>query len=183
MISCSMTDVPDPGGERKRQAPATGLFNGETFNMPYSYQYPHMAVTVDAVLVAEGARGPTVLLIKRANDPFKDSWALPGGYVDMNEEALAAAERELAEETNIHGIKLSFLNYFDAIHRDPRERTLSLAFFGCVDEEMVNAAAADDASDVGWFSSAALPPLAFDHANIIDCAIKAYKSKASRRAD
>jgi 8-oxo-dGTP diphosphatase len=141
--------------------------------MPYTYQYPHMAVTVDAVVFK---RDPdSVLLIKRGKAPFEGAWALPGGFVDMTETCEAAAHRELAEETGLAGVELRFLHYFDAVDRDPRERTLALAFWGIADGS-ADVSAADDAVDVRWHSIAQLPELAFDHAQVIERALSDWRS-------
>lgn len=138
--------------------------------MPYTYQYPHMAVTVDAVVFRDGD-APSVLLIKRGREPHAGKWALPGGVVDMTETLLAAAHRELEEETGLSGVDLQFLHYFDAVDRDPRERTLSLAFWGVVSAGADVVAAGDDAADVVWHPIVALPPLAFDHAEVLERAV------------
>ncbi|MBS0335158.1 MAG: NUDIX hydrolase [Proteobacteria bacterium] len=144
--------------------------------MPFTYDYPHMALTADAVLLAQGAP-PKVLLIQRAKPPFQGRWAIPGGFVDMEERIADAAARELAEETGVTGVALNFLGYFDAIGRDPRERTLSLAFWGAVaDEAAIHAAAADDAAALAWHPVDRLPPLAFDHADILAAALAAASS-------
>ena len=141
--------------------------------MAYTYAHPHMAVTVDAVVFGEGLDGREVLLIRRARDPFKDRWALPGGYVDIDETVAAAARRELSEEAGLDVPDLAFLGYFDAVDRDPRERTLSLAFTGRVDRDQARIKAGDDAAEARWFPVSALPELAFDHGVIIERAIKA----------
>jgi 8-oxo-dGTP diphosphatase len=141
--------------------------------MPYTYQYPHMAVTVDAVVFREAP--DSVLLIKRGRAPFEGKWAIPGGFVDMTETCEAAAHRELAEETGLTGVGLRFLHYFDAVERDPRERTLALAFWGVADGA-AEVKAADDAADVRWHPIAQLPELAFDHAEIIARAISAWRT-------
>jgi len=141
--------------------------------MPYAYDHPHMAVTADAVVLTR-EDPPRVLLIQRAQPPFRGHWAIPGGFVDMDERAAAAAARELAEETGVTGVSLSFLGYFDTVGRDPRERTLSLAFWGTVaDATAAPAAAADDAADLAWKPIDCLPPLAFDHAEILAAAVRA----------
>lgn len=141
--------------------------------MPYTYEYPHMAVTVDAVVFK---RDPdSVLLIRRGEPPFAGAWALPGGFVDMTETCESAAHRELAEETGLEGVELRFLHYFDAVDRDPRERTLALAFWGLADGAAV-VQAADDAADVRWYAIARLPELAFDHAQVIERALSAWRS-------
>lgn len=135
--------------------------------MPYTYPHPRMAVTADVVLF-ELASPPRVLLIKRAQAPFAGRWALPGGFVDMDETALAGAARELLEETGARGVDLTFLGYFDAVDRDPRGRTLSLAFWAVVAQGAVAVQASDDASDARWHPVTALPELAFDHALILE---------------
>ncbi len=141
--------------------------------MPFTYDYPHMAVTVDAVLF-ELTDPPRVLLIERGHEPFKGKWAIPGGYVEMDEQVHVAAERELAEETGVEGIALTFLGYFDGVDRDPRERTLSLAFWGTVPPNSVAITASDDACDARWRSILELPELAFDHQLILERAIDAF---------
>lgn len=146
--------------------------------MPYSYQYPHMAVTVDAVVFSRGAT-PKVLLIKRARAPHKGCWAIPGGFVDLEETCLNAARRELHEETGLRDVELRFLHYFDAVDRDPRERTLSLVFWGLVDESAMSVSAADDASEVDWFVVDKLPKLAFDHAAVLARAIRELHASGS----
>ena len=141
--------------------------------MPYTYQYPHMAVTVDAVVFK---RDPdSVLLIKRGKAPFAGAWALPGGFVDMTESCEAAVRRELAEETGLEGVELRFLHYFDAVDRDPRERTLALSCWGVADSAAV-VNGADDAADARWHPVAQLPELAFDHAQVIDRALNVWRS-------
>jgi 8-oxo-dGTP diphosphatase len=139
--------------------------------MSYTYKYPHMAVTVDVVLFALDPDGAKVLLIQRKNEPFKGDWAFPGGFVDMDETAVAAARRELAEETGVAAPELTFLGYFDAIDRDPRERTLALAFLGKAASSRLALTAGDDAAATRWFRIDDLPPLAFDHADIMDAAL------------
>lgn len=140
--------------------------------MGYTYEHPRMAVTVDvALFAADGA--PDVLLIQRGKEPFAGKWALPGGFVDMDERAADAASRELAEETGVEGVYLTFLDYFDAIDRDPRGRTLSLTFWGVAQQADTPVRAEDDAADVRWFPVTALPPLAFDHDCIVAEALRA----------
>ncbi|WP_245539769.1 NUDIX domain-containing protein [Psychroflexus tropicus] len=117
-----------------------------------------------------------VLLIHRKNEPFQHQWALPGGFVESTELVKEACARELLEET---GLKLEaatfhFVNYYDSIQRDPRGRTLSLAFTSIITKR-VQTEANDDAADAGWFALENLPTLAFDHYTIIQDAIKLNK--------
>lgn len=142
--------------------------------MGYTYEHPRMAVTVDVALFAVDGT-PDILLIQRGKEPFAGKWALPGGFIDMEERAADAAARELAEETGVEGVQLVFLDYFDAINRDPRGRTLSLTFRGVAERAETPIRADDDAADVRWFPVAALPPLAFDHDRIVAEALSALR--------
>jgi 8-oxo-dGTP diphosphatase len=143
--------------------------------MPYTYEFPHMAVTADAVVFRQ-SRVAEVLLIKRGDAPHAGKWALPGGFVELTETCASAVHRELAEETGLQGVDLKFLDYFDALDRDPRERTLSLAFWGVVGESAAVARAGDDAAEVAWHAIDALPELAFDHAEVLARAIHKWRS-------
>ncbi len=138
--------------------------------MPYTYEYPRFAVTVDAVLLACENDDRYVLLIQRGNPPFENMWALPGGYVDMEETTAIAAARELAEETGVEGIALQRLDVFDKIDRHPTERNISVAYYAILDTRL-DARAHDDAKDLRWFNIDELPDLAFDHHDIVQCAI------------
>jgi 8-oxo-dGTP diphosphatase len=131
----------------------------------YQYKYPRPAVTVDIILISRG-EAPEVLLIKRLNEPFAGKWALPGGFMDMDETLEEAALRELKEETGADGIVLHQLHAFSALDRDPRHRTVSVVFYGFV-EEMPAIQAGSDAHEADWFPLYKLPPLAFDHAHIM----------------
>lgn len=146
--------------------------------MEYCYKYPRPALTVDAIVIArEGNPVPaspvsvlpspaSLLLIQRESDPFKGKWALPGGFVDMDETVKEAAVRELKEETGIEGIDLEQFHVFDAPDRDPRERTISVVHYGFTDKPLP-VTGSDDAQDARWFPLDALPELAFDHEEII----------------
>jgi 8-oxo-dGTP diphosphatase len=136
----------------------------------YTYEYPRPAVTVDAVVIRKNISGPEVLLIQRANEPFKNMWALPGGFLDMNETLEEAIHRELEEETNIKNLRLEQLHTFSALYRDPRGRTISTVFWGLLQDDQ-QAVAGDDASNADWFHLADLPPLAFDHNEVIEKAL------------
>jgi len=135
--------------------------------MAYTYDYPHFALTVDAVIFSKSDVGLNVLLIRRAKEPFKDCWAFPGGYVNIDEAIDNAVNRELKEETNISNVTLKRFDIFDAITRDPRERTVSVAYYGFVNGSNVPIKGGDDAKDAKWFSVNNLPELAFDHSIIL----------------
>ena len=134
--------------------------------MSYTYKYPRPAVTVDMLVFREQKSQLEILLIRRNHEPFEGKWALPGGFMDMNETLEEAAARELHEETGLKDISLTQLKAYSAIHRDPRHRTVSVAFMGFLtgNQEPV---AGDDARETAWFPVQKLPPLAFDHQQII----------------
>jgi 8-oxo-dGTP diphosphatase len=140
------------------------------------YDYPRPAVTVDVVIVTREAR-PRVLLIRRKHDPFAGKWAIPGGFVDENEPLEDAAQRELFEETGVRQARLEQLGAFGDPGRDPRGWTISVAFLAEIPAKSAKATAADDAAEVGWHRLDRLPPLAFDHAEILACARKRLKQK------
>lgn len=124
-------------------------------------------VTVDILIINDTTE--EILLIKRLNEPFKDYWALPGGFVDENEDLEEAAHRELKEETNLEVEDLYQLGAFGAPGRDPRGRMISIAYLG-YSSDVENAKAMDDAKELKWFKINDLPKLAFDHKEIIDLA-------------
>ena len=146
--------------------------------MPYTYKYPRPAVTVDAVLFGlASSHQLKVLLIQRKKAPFINDWALPGGFVDLAEDLTTAALRELEEETGVKNIFLEQLFTFGAPNRDPRGRTISVAYYGLVNLSEHPVKAASDAKNVAWFDLDNLPKLAFDHANIIKAAIQRLRGK------
>ncbi|MDM1352147.1 NUDIX hydrolase [Myroides marinus] len=127
-------------------------------------------VTVDVVLFKKYADFLHILLIKRKNEPFRDYWALPGGFVDENEALEVAAKRELSEETSISVEEVTQIKAYGKPFRDPRSHMVTVAFYGEVGEEVVGQAA-DDAKELKWFRIDELPPLAFDHLDIVRDAI------------
>lgn len=132
-------------------------------------------LTVDAVIVKKTQSDYSILLIKRANEPFKNDWALPGGFVDQDEDLMDAAIRELFEETTIKTDHLEQIGAFGKPFRDPRSHTVSVAYFGMVPENAV-AIAADDAKEAAWFPIKELPKLAFDHQEIVTLALQKFIS-------
>lgn len=130
-------------------------------------------VTVDAVILRK-SDDFELLLIKRKNEPFKDCWALPGGFVDENEDLKTAAIRELEEETQIKVTDLEQIGAFGKPFRDPRGHMISVAYFGFVPENTI-AVAADDAKETGWFSVKDLPKLAFDHLDIVTLTLQKFQ--------
>lgn len=146
--------------------------------MSFSYKYARPAVTTDVVLLLKDEGKWYVLLIKRKYDPYQDHWALPGGFLDQNEDPDLGVARELKEETGITGIQLRQLGFWGRPDRDPRGHTVSLVYWACIDCNRPDAAAADDAKDLKWYPLDALPPLAFDHTCIIKTARSLIPSQA-----
>ena len=133
----------------------------------YNYRYPRPAVTVDALVFFRNNHTVYVLLIQRGNEPFKGKWALPGGFVNLDELLETACKRELKEETGLFLEHLVQFKTFDAIDRDPRHRTLSVVFSAGL-EEKKPVRGGDDANRADWFSIHRLPDMAFDHRAIIE---------------
>lgn len=127
----------------------------------------------DVVLLTAGEASQSILLIRRKFEPFEGRWALPGGRLELAEDIADGAARELAEETNITGVSLVQVGAFGKPGRDPRGRVISVAFLGRIPAAQKGLAkASDDAAEAHWYPLDALPPLAFDHADIIAAALK-----------
>lgn len=145
--------------------------------MAFTYRYPRAALTVDCVVFGFDDGALKLLLIKRGIDPFKNAWALPGGFVKPEETLDAAALRELEEETGLRDVYLEQLYTFGEIDRDPRERVISVAYFALVRREQHLPEADTDAADAAWFELGDLPPLAFDHSEILRAALERLRGK------
>jgi 8-oxo-dGTP diphosphatase len=145
--------------------------------MTYTYNYPRAALTVDCVVFGFDEGELKVLLIKRALDPFKGKWALPGGFVHVDETLDDAARRELEEEAGLKDVFLEQLYTFGAVGRDPRERVVSVAYYALVKLAAHETRAATDAADAQWFPISELPNLAFDHAEILAAALLRLQGK------
>jgi 8-oxo-dGTP diphosphatase len=145
--------------------------------MGFTYKHPHPAVTVDIAIFSIRHDALHVLLIKRAEAPFAGQWALPGGFVGIDEALEAAAARELKEETGVDAGYLEQLYTFGAPARDPRERVISVAYFALIPSDKLEIKAATDAEGVAWYPVAELPPLAFDHAEILAAALARLQAK------
>ena len=144
--------------------------------MIYTYAYPRPAVTVDIIVLNEIEESSQILLIERKQEPFKNQWALPGGFVDIDEEIKNAAYRELEEETSIKEINLTQFHTFGKIDRDPRGRTISIIYSGTLLNMNQKIEAGDDAKNLKWFDINNLPKIAFDHNDIIDKFLQYKKS-------
>lgn len=140
-------------------------------------KYERPSVTVDVVMMSLRQRVLQVLLVKRRSWPFEGMWAIPGGFVNIDESLEAAAKRELQEETSVEDVYLEQLYTFGDPGRDPRTRVITVVYFALLDSERLQVRAASDAADVGWFSVYDLPPLAFDHAKILDYALNRLRGK------
>jgi 8-oxo-dGTP diphosphatase len=138
----------------------------------FSYEYPRPAVTVDCVVLGEAEGRLQVLLVQRGDPPFVGAWALPGGYVNIDEVLDAAAKRELEEETGLTGVALEQLYTFGALDRHPTDRVITVAYFALVNPTDHAPRAASDAKKVAWFAVDALPELAFDHQHIVNVALE-----------
>ncbi|MCQ2959944.1 MAG: NUDIX hydrolase [Bacteroidales bacterium] len=144
-------------------------------NGPYSYKYPRPSVTTDCVVFGYDSDGLRILLIERGIEPFKGKWALPGGFMQMNETLEECARRELQEET---GLKLEYLEQFFSfsdVNRDPRGRVVTVAFLALVKTQDV--VGGDDATRAVWFSLSNMPPLAFDHEEIYRMALAKLRER------
>ena len=138
--------------------------------MSFTYKYPRPAVTADvAVITTE--QEPKVLLIQRGNEPYKGHWAFPGGFMDMDETTEQCAIRELEEETGLQVSEVKQIGAYSKVDRDPRGRTITVAYLARIaNAEKVNGQ--DDAAKAEWFPINNLPPLAFDHEDIMKDAIE-----------
>ena len=139
----------------------------------FCYDYPRPAVTIDIVVFSDDALD--VLLIQRKHPPFEGHWALPGGFIEMEEPLETSARRELEEETGVTDVALTEVGAFGAPSRDPRGRVITIAYATVVEKSTVNVKAGSDASAVGWFLNTDLPKLAFDHSEIIQKALETLK--------
>lgn len=149
--------------------------------MSFTYEYPRPALAVDCVVFGLAQDGLAVLLVERALPPFDGSWALPGGFVRLDETLDDAARRELVEESGIELAHLEQLYTFGDLGRDPRERVVSVAYFALVKQVDHAPRASTDARRAAWFPARAAPPLAFDHAKILDVGMARLRSKVRYR--
>ena len=142
--------------------------------MVYKYKYPRPAVTADCVVFTKGDT-PKVLLIKRKNEPYKGCWAFPGGFLNMDETLMQCACRELQEETGIGDgiLDIKEIGSYSKVDRDPRGRTITVAFLVLVKDEK-EVKGQDDAAEAKWFPVAEIPQLAFDHDDILVDALVEY---------
>jgi len=142
----------------------------------YVYDWPRPRVSVDAAVFGFFRGKAKLLLIRRKNEPFKGRWALPGGFVGIDEELEAAAKRELAEETGLVNVALEQMHTFGGCGRDPRGRQITIVFMGVASKGQRRLKAGDDAAEARWFDIEKLPKdLAFDHNEVAKFAIEKLK--------
>ena len=134
-------------------------------------------MTVDLIILTIAENDLQVLLIRRKQAPFAGHWALPGGFVEMNESLEDAAARELKEEVGVERVYLEQLYTFGEPKRDPRGRVISVAYFALIDAEGQRIVAASDAADAAWHSVFQPPRLAFDHRKVLDYAVSRLRNK------
>lgn len=135
----------------------------------YCYKYPHPAVTADCVIFGFDGVSIKVLLIQRAIDPYKGKWALPGGFMNIDESAEECARRELEEETGLKTASVEQFYTFTDVMRDPRERVITVAHYALV--RLSEVKGGDDAAKAQWFVQSEIPSLAFDHDRILRMAL------------
>lgn len=145
--------------------------------MPKREMDSRPSVTVDLVIFTIADNDLRVLLIRRKQGPFRNCWALPGGFVELDESLEAAAARELKEEVGVENVYLEQLFTFGDPQRDPRGRVISVSYFALVDHERQTIVAASDAADAAWHTVFAPPELAFDHRRILDYAVWRLRNK------
>ena len=133
----------------------------------YQYEYPHPAVTTDSIVFTIRDAALHVLLIERGQEPYAGQWAFPGGFIEIDEDLHDAVARELEEETGLLDVPLEQFYCFGTPGRDPRERVITVAYLALIPDPGGQPVADDDAADARWFPLSALPPLAFDHEDVI----------------
>lgn len=135
--------------------------------MSYTYEYPHAAITADCVIYGFDGERLKILLVERGLEPCKGMWALPGGFMKIDETIEETARRELYEETGLKDVYMTQFKMFSKVDRDPRERVVTVVFTALVRPSDYRLVAGDDAVNALWFDENRLPPLAFDHKEII----------------
>ena len=140
--------------------------------MTYTYKYPRPAVTADCIVITKEPDAK-VLLIQRGDDPYKGCWAFPGGFMNMDETTEQCAIRELEEETEMKVTGLHQIGAYSKVDRDPRGRTVTVAYLVVIDKPLP-VIGQDDAAQAEWWPLSSLPKLAFDHDDIMADAIALY---------
>lgn len=149
--------------------------NEQSQELKYCYKYPHPSVTTDCVIFGFDGTKLRVLLVQRGIEPYKGRWAMPGGFMKMDESAEEGALRELQEETGLNAAYIKQFHTFTAPSRDPRERVITIAYYALV--KMQEVKGADDAADARWFALDEVPSLAFDHDLILRTALSELRKQ------
>ena len=148
----------------------------------YVYEWPRPMVTVDAVVFSFADGRACVLLIKRKGEPYTGHWAVPGGFIEMDEELEDAVARELQEETGLRGVALEQMHTFGTVGRDPRGRQITVVFMGIAGARQTEVRGGDDAAEARWFDIDHLPDnLAFDHDAVLRMAVGRLKRTRAYR--
>jgi 8-oxo-dGTP diphosphatase len=141
-------------------------------------RYERPSVTVDVVIFTVINGELHVLMVLRRRWPYEGYWAVPGGFINMDESLEQAARRELEEETGVRNVYLEQLYTFGKPQRDPRTRVISVAYIAIVRADVQELHVSDESSDVRWFPVRTLPEkLAFDHEEILNYALSRLRSK------
>lgn len=148
-----------------------------THKQTYTYDYPHPAVTTDIVVFSINDGNLAALLIRRGEEPYREAWALPGGFLKDTETVEVCAARELKEETGVANTPISQFGIYSKPGRDPRGWVVSVAYLACTHKDAIRPKAGSDAAAVGWHPVSDLPVLAFDHHEILADAVAALKSR------
>lgn len=141
----------------------------------YTYEYPRPSVTTDCVIFGYDGKDLKVLLVERGVEPFKGKWAFPGGFLNLEEDALEGAKRELREETGLEQAYIEQFHTFTQVDRDPRGRVITIAYYALV--KISDVKGGDDAAKAEWFSLKDVPPLAFDHDRILRMAVSRLRER------
>ncbi len=147
----------------------------------HQYKFPRPALTSDCVIFGFDGGELKLLLIEREKEPFKNRWALPGGFVFLDETTEECAKRILQEKAGLKNVFIEQLYTFSEVDRDPRERIVSVTYYALVDKQHYELIAGRDTLKVEWFALSELPKLAFDHTKIVKLAIQRLKGKISYR--
>lgn len=148
----------------------------------YVYEWPRPMVTTDALVFSVRRGRARVLLVNRKYDPYKGHWAVPGGFIEMDEELVDAAARELAEETGLTDVTLTQMQTFGTVGRDPRGRQITVVFMGIIENGPDRVQGGDDAAEARWFDIEDLPSkIGFDHTIVVGMGIRKLKRTAAYR--